>query len=259
LKFRTVGNTASKNYTRRIRAQEPRRSNPPHRGRRPRSHSRKVQTIEHRNSGARPRPSKGPPITMNLSMIMERRVQTIEHRRSSPSRTLNTTRGLDNVANRNNISTGEREPNNIRIGRILPAPDLQPGSRFLIRKKLEFMLPIGSTTIPEVEEGPEFLTLNATRVVNMKTHSHRRNRKPKNPISQLKHLKARGEPTKSSLKKMTNRDRIQLEDASAKGDHQSEGRPKTWASRANRRCQDIPEGVLEGQARPKVQEREVHG
>jgi hypothetical protein len=192
-------------------------------------------------------------------MIMERRVQTIEHRRSSPSRTLSTTRGLDNVANRNNIGTGERELNNIRIGRILPAPDLQPGSCFLIRKNPEFMLPIRSTTIPKVEESPEFLTLNATWVVNMKTHRHRRNRKPKNPVSQLKHLKARGEPTKGSLKKMTNRDRIQLEDASTKGDHQPEGRPKTWAGRANWRCQDIPEGVLEGQAWPKVQEREVHG
>jgi hypothetical protein len=78
------------------------------------------------------------------------------------------------------------------------------------------MLPIGPTTIPKVEESPEFLTLNATRVVNMKTHNHRRNRKPKNPVSQLKHPKARGEPTKGSLKKMTNLDRIQLEDASAK-------------------------------------------
>jgi hypothetical protein len=121
------------------------------------------------------------------------------------------------------------------------------------------MLPIRSTTIPKVEESPEFLTLNATWVVNMKTHSHWRNRKPKNPVSQLKHLKARGEPTKGSLKKMTNRDQIQLEDTSAKGDHQPEGRLKAWAGRANWRCQDIPEGVLEGQAWPKVQEREVHG
>jgi hypothetical protein len=162
LKFRTVRNSASKNYTRRIRVQEPRRSNPPLRGRRPRSQSRKVQTIEHRDSGARPRPNIRPPITTSLSMIMERRVQTIEHRRSSPSRTLSTTRGLDNVANRNSIGTGERELNNIRIGRILPAPDLQPGSCFLIRKNPEFMLPIRSTTIPKVEESPEFLTLNAT-------------------------------------------------------------------------------------------------
>jgi hypothetical protein len=158
-------------------------------------------------------------------MIKERRAQTIENRRSSPSHTLSITRRLDRVANRNSIGTGERELNNIRIWRILPAPDLQPGSSFLIRKKPEFMLPIRSTTIPKVEEGPELLTLNGTWVVNMKTHRHRRNRKPKNPASQLKHLKARGEPTKGSLKNMTNRDRIQLEDASAKGDHQPEGRP----------------------------------
>jgi hypothetical protein len=125
-------------------------------------------------------------------------------------------------------------------------------------KKPEFMLPIRSTTIPKVEEGPELLTLNGTRVVNMKTHRHRRNRKPKNPVSQLKHLKARGEPTKSSLKKMTTRDRIQLEDASTKGDHQPEGRPQIWAGRTNWSCQDIPEGVREGQAWPKVQKREVH-
>jgi hypothetical protein len=95
------------------------------------------------------------------------------------------------------------------------------------------MLPIRSTTIPEVEEGSELLTLNGTQVINMKTHRHRRNRKPKNPVSQLKHLKIRGEPTKGSLKKMTDRDRIQLEDASAKGDHQPEGRPQTEACRTN--------------------------
>jgi hypothetical protein len=121
------------------------------------------------------------------------------------------------------------------------------------------MLPIRSTTIPKVEEGLELLTLNGTRVVNMKTHRHRRNQKPKNSVSQLKHLKARDEPTKDSLKKMTNRDRIQLEDASAKGDHQPEGRPKTRAGRTNWSCQDIPEGVREGQAWTKVQKREVHG
>jgi hypothetical protein len=134
-----------------------------------------------------------------------------------------------------------------------------PRSRFLIRKKFEFMLPIGSTTVPKVEESPEFITLNASGVVNMKTHSHRRNRKPEDPVGLLKHFKSCGGPTEGSLKKMTNRDLIQLEDASAKGDHQPEGRPKTWASRANRRSQGIPEGALESQARPKVQEGEVHG
>jgi hypothetical protein len=120
------------------------------------------------------------------------------------------------------------------------------------------MLPIRSTTIPEVEEGSELLTLNGTQVINVKTHRHRRNRKPKNPVSQLKHFKIRGEPTKGSLEKMTDRDRIQLEDASAKGDHQPEGRPQTGASRTNRSFQGIPEGVREGQAWPKVQEREIH-
>jgi hypothetical protein len=95
------------------------------------------------------------------------------------------------------------------------------------------MLPVGATVIPKIEEGSEFLTLNTSGVVDMETHSHRRNRKPKNPVSQLKHLKARSEPTKGNLKKVTNRIRIQLEDASAKRDHQPEGRPKTGASRAN--------------------------
>jgi hypothetical protein len=109
------------------------------------------------------------------------------------------------------------------------------------------MLPIRSTTIPEVEEGPELLTLNGTQVINVKTHRHRGNRKPKNAVSQLKHFEILGEPTKSSLEKMTDRDRIQLEDASAKGNHQPEGRPQRGASRANRSFQGIPEEFREGQ------------
>jgi hypothetical protein len=120
------------------------------------------------------------------------------------------------------------------------------------------MLPIGSTTILEVEESFELLTLNGAQVINVKTHRHRGNRKPKNAVSQLKHFEILGEPTKSSLEKMTIRDRIQLEDASAKGHHQPEGRPQTGASRANRGFQGIPEGFREGQAWPKVQEGEIH-
>jgi hypothetical protein len=120
------------------------------------------------------------------------------------------------------------------------------------------MLPIGSTAIPEVEEGPELLTLNGAQVINVETHRHRGNRKSKNAVSQLKHFETLGEPTKGSLEKMTNRNRIQLEDASTKGNHQPEGRPQTGASRANRSFQGIPEGFREDQAWPKVQEGEIH-
>jgi hypothetical protein len=120
------------------------------------------------------------------------------------------------------------------------------------------MLPIGSTAIPEVEEGPELLTLNGAQVINVETHRHRGNRKSKNAVSQLKHFEIHGEPTKGSLEKMTNRNRIQLEDASTKENHQPEGRPQTGASRANRSFQGIPEGFREDQAWPKVQEGEIH-
>jgi hypothetical protein len=84
------------------------------------------------------------------------------------------------------------------------------------------MFPVRSTIIPEVEESPEFLTINAYGIVNMETHSHRGNQKPKDPVSELKHLKARCEPTKGRLEEVTNRIRVQLEDASAKRNHQSE-------------------------------------
>jgi hypothetical protein len=133
-----------------------------------------------------------------------------------------------------------------------------PRCRFFIRKILEFMFPVTATMVPKVEEGSEFLTINASRIVDMETHSHRRNRKPKNPVSELKHLKARREPAKGRLEEVTNRIRVQLEDASAKRNHQPERRSKTGASRTNRRSQIEPEGILEGQTRPKVQESEVH-
>jgi hypothetical protein len=184
--------------------------------------------------------------------------QTVENRRTSPDSMPSTTRRPGKIPNRNSIGTGERELNHIRIRRRIPDPDRRPGGSFLIQKKPEFMLPIGSTTIPEVEESFELLTLNGAQVINVKTHHHRGNRKPKNAVSQLKHFEILGEPTKSSLEKMTDRDRIQLEDASAKGHHQPEGRPQTGASRANRGIQGIPEGFREGQAWPKVQEGEIH-
>jgi hypothetical protein len=104
------------------------------------------------------------------------------------------------------------------------------------------MLPIGSTTIPEVEEGSELFTLNVAQVIDVETHRHRGNRKSKNAVSQLKHFEILSEPTKGSLEKMTNRNRIQLEDASTEGNHQPKGRPQTRASRANRSFQGIPEG-----------------
>jgi hypothetical protein len=118
------------------------------------------------------------------------------------------------------------------------------------------MFPVRATVVPKVEEWSEFLTINASRIVDMETHNHRRNREPKNPISKLKHLKARREPTVGGLEEMTNRIWVQLEDASAKRNHQPG--PKTGASRTNRRSQIKPEGILEGQPWPKVQEREVH-
>jgi hypothetical protein len=120
------------------------------------------------------------------------------------------------------------------------------------------MFPVRATVVPKVEEGSEFLTINASGIVDMETHSHRRNRKPKNPVSDLKHLKTRREPTKGSLEKVTNRIRVQHEDASAKRNYQPERRPKTRSSRTNRRSQIKPEGILEGQSRPEVQKSEVH-
>jgi hypothetical protein len=45
------------------------------------------------------------------------------------------------------------------------------------------MLPVRASMIPKVEEGSEFLTINASGIVNMETHNHQRNRKPKNPVS----------------------------------------------------------------------------
>jgi hypothetical protein len=120
------------------------------------------------------------------------------------------------------------------------------------------MLPIRSTTIPEVEEGSELFTLNGAQVIDVETHRHRGNRKSKNAVSQLKHFEILSEPTKGSLEKMTNRNRIQLEDASTEGNHQPKGRPQTRASRANRSFQGIPEGFREGQSWPKVQQGEIH-
>jgi hypothetical protein len=120
------------------------------------------------------------------------------------------------------------------------------------------MSPVRATMVPKIEESSEFLTINTSGIVDMKTHSHWRNRKPKNPISELKHLKARREPTQGGLEEMTNRIRVQLENASAKRNHQPERRQKTRASRTNRRGQIKPEGIFEVQPRPKVQESEVH-
>jgi hypothetical protein len=84
------------------------------------------------------------------------------------------------------------------------------------------MLPVRSTKIPKVEESIEFLSINAPGIVNMEAHSHRGNRKPKNPVSELEHLEARSEPAKGRLEEVTNRIRVQLEDASAKKNHQPE-------------------------------------
>jgi hypothetical protein len=112
--------------------------------------------------------------------------------------------------------------------------------------------------VPKIEESSEFRTINTSRVVNMKTHSLWRNRKPENPISELAHLKASHKPTQGGLEKMTNRIRVQLENACAERNHQPEGRQKTVASRTNRRGQIKPEGILEGQLRLKVQAGEFH-
>jgi hypothetical protein len=97
------------------------------------------------------------------------------------------------------------------------------------------MLPVRSTKIPKVEESLEFLSINAPGIVNMETHSHRGNRKPKNPVSELEHLEARSEPAKGRLEEVTNRIRVQLEDASAKRNHQPERRSKTGSNQTNRR------------------------
>jgi hypothetical protein len=46
-----------------------------------------------------------------------------------------------------------------------------------------------------------------------------RNREAENPVSKREDLESPGKTTKSSLKKMTNRNRVKLEDASTKRDN----------------------------------------
>jgi hypothetical protein len=87
------------------------------------------------------------------------------------------------------------------------------------RNNFEFIVPIWSTRVPQVEEGFEFRTDNASRIVNVEPNILGRNRESKNPVSKREDLESPRKTTKSSLKKMTNRNRVELEDASSKRDN----------------------------------------
>jgi hypothetical protein len=67
------------------------------------------------------------------------------------------------------------------------------------------MNPVRATTVPKIEKGSEFRMIDTLRIVDMKTHSLRGNRKSENPIRKLMHLKACRKTSQGSLEKVANR------------------------------------------------------
>jgi hypothetical protein len=84
------------------------------------------------------------------------------------------------------------------------------------------------------------------------------NRETENPIGKREDHESPGRTTKSSLKDMTNRDRIKPEDASSKRDNKPESRGGARASGANRRGKPAPNISFKKHPRPKVQTRQIH-
>jgi hypothetical protein len=84
------------------------------------------------------------------------------------------------------------------------------------------------------------------------------NRETENPIGKLEDHESPGRTTKSSVKDVTNRDRIKPEDASSKRDNKPECRWGARASGANRRGKPAPNISLKKHPRPKVQTRQIH-
>jgi hypothetical protein len=84
------------------------------------------------------------------------------------------------------------------------------------------------------------------------------NREAENPIDKREDHESPGRTTKSSLKDMTNRDRVKPEDASSKRDNKPECRRGARASRANRRGKPAPNISLKKHPRSEVQTRQIH-
>jgi hypothetical protein len=84
------------------------------------------------------------------------------------------------------------------------------------------------------------------------------NREAENPFGQREDHESPGRTTKSSLKNMTNRDRIKPEDTSSKRDNKPEGRRGVRVSRANRRGKPTPNISFKKHTRPEVQTRQIH-
>jgi hypothetical protein len=72
------------------------------------------------------------------------------------------------------------------------------------------MNPVRATTVPKIEKGSEFRTINTLRIVDMKTHHLRGNRKPKNPIRKLMHLKACRKPTQAAWRRWPTESKFSL-------------------------------------------------
>jgi hypothetical protein len=84
------------------------------------------------------------------------------------------------------------------------------------------------------------------------------NRETEDPIGKREDHESPGRTTKSSLKDVTNRDRIKPEDASSKRDNKPECRWGARASGANRRGKPAPNISFKKHPRPKVQTRQIH-
>jgi hypothetical protein len=67
-----------------------------------------------------------------------------------------------------------------------------------------------------------------------------RNREAEYPVSKQEDIESPGKTTQSSLKKVTNRNRVKLEDASTKRNNQPKGRRRIRTSRAHRRGKPAP-------------------
>jgi hypothetical protein len=84
------------------------------------------------------------------------------------------------------------------------------------------------------------------------------NREAENPFGQREDHESPGRTTKSSLKNVTDRDRIKPEDASSKRDNKPESRRGVRASRANRRGKPASNISFKKHTRPEVQTRQIH-
>jgi hypothetical protein len=103
------------------------------------------------------------------------------------------------TTNWDNVCTGQRRtPNHISERDFFPALNKPPVGILLLKENSEFIIPIRSTRVPQVEEGFEFRMDNASRVVNVEPNILGGNRESKNPVSKREDLESLAKPPKAA-------------------------------------------------------------